>query len=144
MTGAEQQAAALAERAAAHAALDDPDGVASLLGRLREAGAEQQAAALLARLPAAGMFGLFLEQEGRPDQFRFGREPDGTPAAPWDWDDLDLRLAPAAVEKQEKATAAPARASVRGPPTGHAGASPCRPGGLQERCLVRPVRSIVR
>ena len=64
--------------------------MAILLGSLREAGAEQQTA----RLPAAGMFGLFLEQEGRSDQFRFGREPDGTPAAPWDSDDLDLRLAP--------------------------------------------------
>ena len=71
------------------APLDDPRRVASLLGELREAGAEQQTATLLARLPAADMFGLFLEQEGRPDQFRFGREPDGTPTAPWDWDDLD-------------------------------------------------------
>ena len=51
--GVEQQAAALAERAAAHVSLDDPGGAASLLGRLREAGAEQQAAALLARDPAA-------------------------------------------------------------------------------------------
>jgi hypothetical protein len=30
--------------------------------------------------------------------------------------------------------------SVRGSPTGHAGALPRRPCGLQERCLVRPVR----
>ena len=39
--------------AAAHAALDDPYGVASLLDSLREAGAHEQAAALLARDPAA-------------------------------------------------------------------------------------------
>ena len=39
--------------AAAHAALDDPGGVASLLDSLREAGAHEQAAALLARDPAA-------------------------------------------------------------------------------------------
>ena len=71
--------------AAAHAALDDQGGVAWLLSVLREAGAGE----LAARLPAAGMFRLFLEPEGRADQFRFGREPDGTPAAPWDWDDLD-------------------------------------------------------
>ena len=38
-------------RAAAHAPLDDPDAVAWLLDRLREAGAHEQAAALLARDP---------------------------------------------------------------------------------------------
>ena len=92
--GADEQAAALAARAAAHAALDDPDAVASLLDSLREAGAHEQAAALAGRLPAAGMFGLFLEQQGPADQFRFGREADGTPAAPWGWEDLDLWLVP--------------------------------------------------
>jgi len=40
------------------------------------------------------MFGLFLEQKGLADQFRFGGEPDGTPAAPWGWEDLDLWLVP--------------------------------------------------
>jgi len=78
------------------AALDDPHGVASLLDRLREAGAHEQAAALAARLSATGMFELFLEQKGAADQFRFGREADGTPAAPWGWEDLDLWLVPAA------------------------------------------------
>ena len=63
--------------------------MADLLDSLLWAGAEQQAAALAARLPAAGMLGLFLEREGRADQFRFGREPDGIPAAPRGWDDLD-------------------------------------------------------
>ena len=88
--GADEQAATLAGRAAAHAALDDPRAVADLLDRLREAGAHQQVITLVARLPAAGMFGLFLHQDRRADRFWFGREPDGTPAAPWDWDDLDL------------------------------------------------------
>ena len=88
--GAHEQAAALAGRAAAHAPLDDPCGVASLLDSLRQAGAHEQAAALAGRLPTAGMFGLFLEQKGLADQFRFGREADGTPAAPWGWEDLDL------------------------------------------------------
>jgi len=60
------------------AALDDPHGVASLLDRLREAGAHEQAAAQTARLPATGMFGLFPEQKGAADQFRSGREADGT------------------------------------------------------------------
>ena len=68
--------------------------MAGLLDSLREAGAHEQAAALAARLPAAGMFGLFLEQQGPADQFRFGREADGTPAAPWGWEDLDLWLVP--------------------------------------------------
>jgi hypothetical protein len=64
--------------------------VARLLGSLREAGADEQAAALASRLPMAGMFGLYLEQEASADQFRFGREADGTPAARWGWEDLDL------------------------------------------------------
>ena len=79
---------------AAHAALDRPyahDGVPRLLESLRLAGAHEQAAALADLLPTAGMFSL-LEQKGRADQFRFGREADGTPAAPWGWEDLDLCL----------------------------------------------------
>ena len=91
--GAHEQAAALlARNPAAHAALDDPSSVVRLLASLREAGAHEQAVALADRLPAAGMFGLFLEQKGLADQFRFGREADGTPAAPWGWEDLDLWL----------------------------------------------------
>ena len=74
---------------AAHVSLDDPDAVARLLDSLREAGAEEQATALADRLPGAGMFELFREQEGRQDRFRFGREADGSPAGPWGWEDLD-------------------------------------------------------
>jgi hypothetical protein len=48
---------------AAHAAHDHLRGVADLLDGLRQAGADEQAAALTGRLPAAGMFQLFLEQE---------------------------------------------------------------------------------
>jgi hypothetical protein len=36
------------------------------------------------------MFGFFLEQQDPVDQFRFGREADGSPAAPWGWEDLNL------------------------------------------------------
>ena len=91
--GADEQAAALASRAATHAPLDNSIGVGELLRRLREAGAHEQAAALVRRLPAAGMFGFFLfERQDPADRFRFGREADGTPAAPWDWEDLDLCL----------------------------------------------------
>jgi hypothetical protein len=103
--GAHEQAAALAARAAAHTPLDDPSGVDDLLDSLREAGAHEQAAALTDRLPAAGMFGLFLEQEGLADQFRFGREADGAPAAPWGWEDLDLWLVlPAAARRRRRST----------------------------------------
>jgi hypothetical protein len=88
--GADEQAAVLLARdPAAHAALDSSGAAALLLGSLREAGAHDQAAALAGRLPAAGMFGRFLEQQGHEDQFRFGREADGSPAAPWGWEDLD-------------------------------------------------------
>ena len=90
--GEHEQAAALAARAAADTPLDYPADVAGLLVRLREAGADEQAAVLAARLSAAGMFVLGLEQQGSADQFRFGREADGTPAAPWGWEDLDLCL----------------------------------------------------
>jgi hypothetical protein len=93
-SAAGQAAALLARDPAAHAALDNPGGVADLLDWLREAGAHQQAAALTDRLPTAGMFGLFPEQKGLADQSRFGQEADGTPAAPWGWEDLDLWLVP--------------------------------------------------
>ena len=50
--GAHEQAAALAGRAAAHAPLDNPGGVADLLDGLRKAGAHEQAAALAGRAAA--------------------------------------------------------------------------------------------
>ena len=87
--GLQEQATALAERAAHHAALDNPRGVAQLLGRLRAADLQEQVAALTNRLSVAGMFELFCEVQGRQHQFRYGRRPDGTPAEPWDWEDLD-------------------------------------------------------
>ena len=84
--GAEEQPSPLAEGV-------DPRNPAlqayMLLYMLREVGAEEQAAALAARLPGAGMFELFREQEDRQDRFRFGREVDGSPAGPWGWEDLD-------------------------------------------------------
>jgi hypothetical protein len=57
--------------------------VGGLLVWLRGAGAHEQAAVLTARLSAVGMFVLVLEQQGSADQFRFGREADGTPSAQW-------------------------------------------------------------
>jgi hypothetical protein len=86
--GVARQVTALASRAAAQASLDRRDAAASLLRALVEAGARAQAAELIERLPAAGLFGLFCVQEGRTEQFRFGREADGRPAKPWAWTDL--------------------------------------------------------
>ena len=86
----------LARDPAARVSLDDPrppvlpPPLKSLLEGLQEAGAHEQATALTERLPGAGMFGLFCQQQDRRDRFRFGRETDGRPAEPWDWDDLDL------------------------------------------------------
>jgi hypothetical protein len=47
----------------------------------------EPAIALAERLPGAGMFEVFREQQ--EDRFRFGREADGSPAGPWGWEDLD-------------------------------------------------------
>jgi spore maturation protein SpmB len=87
-TGATNQASTLASRAAAHVSLDNPGAAVRLLDALQMAGAQTQAEELIERLPAAGLFHLFGEQEGRGEQFRFGRRPDGRPAGRWDWPDL--------------------------------------------------------
>ena len=85
----EQMAALLDHDPAAHADLSIPADVVGLLQDLREAGAREQVTVLTGRLPAAGLFGLFLEQGDHGVRFRFGREPDGSPAPPWGWADLD-------------------------------------------------------
>lgn len=60
--------------------------VARLLTALREAGATEEVQMLAARAADAGMFGLFLDAHpGQAAAYRFGREPDGTPAQPWTW-----------------------------------------------------------
>jgi uncharacterized protein YidB (DUF937 family)/transcriptional regulator with XRE-family HTH domain len=87
--GAQDQVAVLARDLAPQVLLDHSPYVGILLASLREAGAQEQATALLGRLPAAGMFELFRQQEDHQDRFRFGREADGTPAEPWGWEDLD-------------------------------------------------------
>ena len=86
--GAQQQFAVLADRAAAHAALDNPREVGYLLDALQEAGAQQQAAVMIGRLPAEGLFQDFFG-DLFADRYQFGREPDGSPAPPWGWHDLD-------------------------------------------------------
>lgn len=78
----------LGRHPAAHTSLDNPGAVAGLIGALRDAEATSQAAELIERLPAAGQFQLFCEQEGRGEKFRFGRSADGRPAGRWAWTDL--------------------------------------------------------
>ncbi|WP_192806965.1 hypothetical protein, partial [Streptomyces arboris] len=79
----------LAERAAARVALDNLSDVAWLLKELRKAGANEQATALAERLPAAGRFDLFISLGGNREQFRLGREPDGSAAPSWTWNAMD-------------------------------------------------------
>ncbi|MBO2445244.1 hypothetical protein J4557_47850 [Actinomadura nitritigenes] len=86
--GADEQVAVLAERAAAHVALDDPYAVAALLDGLREIGAAGQLAVLAERLPAAGLFAAFVDIGDRREQFRFGRDRDGSAAGRWFWEEL--------------------------------------------------------
>ncbi|MFH8500536.1 hypothetical protein [Streptomyces coeruleorubidus] len=74
---------------AAHVPLDDRKAVARLLENLKRAGADEQNAALAARLPAAGRFDQFIEVSDRRKQFRLGREPDGSAATSWTWEDLE-------------------------------------------------------
>jgi len=58
------------------------------------------------------MFGVFLEQTCPADQFRFGREADGTPAASWGWEDLDLWLVPRPRDRRHRRSTE--RVSTRG------------------------------
>ena len=63
--------------------------MAALLGRLREADAQDQAATLTERLPGEGLFDLFCAHGNHKALYRFGRNPDGSPAELWGWEDLD-------------------------------------------------------
>ncbi|MFC4906904.1 hypothetical protein [Actinomadura gamaensis] len=87
--GADEQVTALADRAAADTPLQDPSAVAILLERLRKVGADEQVTALADRLPAVGMLGPFLKVGDHKSRYRFGRKPDGRPADPWGWGELE-------------------------------------------------------
>ena len=146
--GAGQQAAALADRAAAYVPLDDPYGVANLLASLLEAGAGQQAAALTGRLPAAGMFGLFLElaQAGVRSRRLAGRAGGG-PAAGRSRTAVAPRRLIAATTLNDDGRDACAVTAPRPGPRAHVPVSspsaPCgKPGGLRGPacCRLRPPR----
>ncbi|MGP8300201.1 hypothetical protein ACTPOK_20170 [Streptomyces inhibens] len=79
----------LARDSAAHVHIKSPAHVGYLLERLREAGADGQATSLLERLPAAGYFAQYTTISDQVERFKFGREPDGSAAALWRWDDLE-------------------------------------------------------
>ena len=97
---AQEQAAALADPAASHAPLVSLADLPMLLDKPREASTNEQGAALAGRLSLADQFELFLEEQRPADQFGFGREADGAPAAPWGWEDLDLWLVPTRRDKR--------------------------------------------
>jgi uncharacterized protein YidB (DUF937 family) len=85
--GAEDaERALLARDPMAHLSLESRWHVARQLEQLRAAGHESLAQALLARAANAGSFDLLLELLPREaTRYRFGREPDGTPSQPWNW-----------------------------------------------------------
>lgn len=87
-------------------------GVTRLLEALRAAGASQTAQALAERAADAGMFQL----RQAPAGYRFGREPDGSPAPPWRWAEPLLPAAP--VTKRRRRGAARAGRSAGGPAPG--------------------------
>jgi alkanesulfonate monooxygenase SsuD/methylene tetrahydromethanopterin reductase-like flavin-dependent oxidoreductase (luciferase family) len=84
----EEEASALAARAATHLPLDNSFAV-NLIDSLWGVGTEDQAAALIEHLPATGRFREFLQVSDHRSRFRFGREPDGSAAPSWAWDDLE-------------------------------------------------------
>ncbi|MFI0269666.1 hypothetical protein [Streptomyces luteogriseus] len=77
---------ALAEQVAARVTVQNPSAVAAVLDALREARASTQLMALTERLPAAEAFDLFTQHR---EGYRFGREPDGSAASPWGWENLE-------------------------------------------------------
>jgi len=90
--GEDEAAQALLHRdPARQARLDRPHDVARLIAALRAAGAGQAARILARRAAGAGMFGVFLAYHstgtdtGGAVSYRYGCEPDLTPAPPWRW-----------------------------------------------------------
>ena len=84
--GAAEQAAVLAQRAVTKVSLNDGSHVAGLLDALREVGTGRQMAQFVRRLAAEGLFDQ--SPDANDARYLFGRNPNGTPARPWSWDDL--------------------------------------------------------
>jgi hypothetical protein len=79
----------LADRIAAHADVSGFHGAGTLPGELKRDGFCSQADELISRLPAAGHFHSFIRWSPVRERFCFGRETDGSPAAPWRWNDVE-------------------------------------------------------
>jgi hypothetical protein len=76
----------LALRAAAHTRLDFSLEVPNLLQALRNAEVSDAVAVLADRAANAGLFDVFLVAHvAETPGFVFGREPDGSPSHPWQW-----------------------------------------------------------
>ena len=84
----EQLSTLLRRNPAAHVTLTNGYRALRLLERLQKVGAHEQVGILTDRLRDEGSFDIWLA-EGHQERFRFGREADGSPAKPWDWEDLD-------------------------------------------------------
>ena len=84
--GADDAARILARRAATHTSLEYRRGVQRLLTQMQAAGAEDAVQILARRAANVGWFrlarGFFPDEAVR---YRFGRQPDETPAQPWRW-----------------------------------------------------------
>jgi hypothetical protein len=83
--GAVEQAATLAARAA----LDDSETMAFLPDEPRGTGAQERAETPIGPLQGEATLAFSSTEEGHQERFQFGREADGSPAQPWDWEDLD-------------------------------------------------------
>ncbi len=84
--GAEAQVSSLATRAATDTGFRAMWAPGGLLKAMREMGAEAQADLFEKRILDKGELQDY-NRDGMT-RYRFGREPDGTPADPWAWDDL--------------------------------------------------------
>ena len=86
MEWAPPAAAAESADADSYFGLNDPETSVDLLRALREAGADEAVHALAARAANAGEFSLFAQAyRDAATNFPFGREPDGAPSKPWNW-----------------------------------------------------------
>ena len=86
MEWAPPAAAAESADADSYFGLNDPETSVDLLRALREAGADEAVHALAARAANAGEFSLFVQAyRDAATNFPFGREPDGAPSKPWNW-----------------------------------------------------------
>jgi hypothetical protein len=88
--GADEAASTLAARAAASPVLHDARGVTAFLKALRNAGEVEPLSILIDRAANVGLWMETLQFDSdKAQQFKFGREPDGTASPQWGWQDLD-------------------------------------------------------